>query len=322
MRDAQPNNSLIITRTARLDVISDPLSHQGRARYLLGMHPVDPKAFYGPAPARTAKSTTQPPSRPLAVGDDPGGASTSATTSTPVASGLQAPTASVTPVVSTQQRLRKPGQSKWQKADNIVHLITKEFRSLGAFLEILFHVRDASVNDPRTPSHKLQVTAFLEGQSNVRMAHIIDLIYCHPQGWPPKGDTESDLYFAPPDVAAPNDIKFARPALSTWALQLVGPDIRREVGGLTENDPNDPEDRTQLRASTNGRAKHVRVATWNDLGIVSIPWMAGTYKWRARAFWYITECAGAPTVKGAIVIRKRRPHPTVCLQCSSSLRFC
>ncbi|KAJ6617040.1 hypothetical protein B0H10DRAFT_1948722 [Mycena sp. CBHHK59/15] len=268
------------------------------------MPPLDPKSFYGQPPARTAQSTAQPPSRP--VGEDSAGVSTPAATSTPAVTADNS-----TSTASTQQRLRQPRRTKWQKADTIVNLITKDFRSLGAFLEVLFHVRDTAVSDPRTPSYEQQVTAFLGGQSNVRMAHIIDLIYRHPQGRPLKADRESGLYFAPPDVAAPMDMKFARPALSTWALQLVGPDIRREVGGLTQNDPDNPEDITQLRASRNGRAKNVRVATWNDFGRLSIPWMAGTYKRRARAFWYLTECAGAPTVNGAIIIRKRRPHPTV-----------
>ncbi|KAJ6628483.1 hypothetical protein B0H10DRAFT_2209395 [Mycena sp. CBHHK59/15] len=187
------------------------------------MPPLDPKSFYGQPPARTAQSTAQPPSRP--VGEDSAGVSTPAATSTPAVTADNS-----TSTASTQQRLRQPRRTKWQKADTIVNLITKDFRSLGAFLEVLFHVRDTAVSDPRTPSHEQQVTAFLGGQSNVRMAHIIDLIYRHPQGRPLKADRESGLYFAPPDVAAPMDIKFARPALSTWALQLVGPDIRREVG--------------------------------------------------------------------------------------------
>ncbi|KAJ7792750.1 hypothetical protein B0H14DRAFT_2278215, partial [Mycena olivaceomarginata] len=65
------------------------------------------------------------------------------------------------------------------------------------------------------------------------------------------------------------------------------------------------------RASTNGRAKNVRLATWDTFGRLSIPHIASTYKRRARAVWYATECMGAPTVNGAIVVRKRRPHTAV-----------
>ncbi|KAJ7685894.1 hypothetical protein B0H17DRAFT_1204590 [Mycena rosella] len=299
------------------------------------MDPVDPDSFYAPAPPRTPKPRAQPQPRPpptpatsaptvpstpdqFTIPTTPASFSTVPfAISTPAAQSSSAhfpiPTTPISsnPAASTQPKLRRPKKNQWQKADSIVHLITKEFRSLGAFLEVLFHIRDVSASDPRTASHKQQVTAFLDGESNIGMAHIIDLIYRHPQGRPPSSDTESDLYFAPPDVAKPRDIKLARPALSTWALQLVGPELRRQIGNLTQNDPDDPEDITRLRASTNGRAKLIRSATWDDLGRVSIPWMAATYKRRTRAGWYVTECMGAPTVNGAIIIRSRRPHPTV-----------
>ncbi|KAJ7187587.1 hypothetical protein GGX14DRAFT_580947 [Mycena pura] len=197
--------------------------------------------------------------------------------------------------------------------------ITKDFRSLGTFLEVLFHVRDPNATDPRANNHEKAVTAFLQGASSIGAVDIIELIYRHPQSRPPKAHPEYQCYFSPPDVSAPTAICFARPALSSWALQLVGSEMHKQIGTLTQNDPADPNDITQLRASTNGRAKHIRVATWNNLARASTPWMAGMYKRRAPAVWYITECMGAPTVKGAIVVRKRRPHPTIQVGVISSL---
>ncbi|KAK7050355.1 hypothetical protein R3P38DRAFT_2604844 [Favolaschia claudopus] len=215
--------------------------------------------------------------------------------------------------------MRQQKRTKWQKVDNIVQIITKDFRSLGAFLEALFHIRDNASNDPRTARHEHMVTAFLQGASNTGIATIIDLIYHHPQSRPARSHPETELYFAPPNVSSPRDIRFAQPSLSTWAIQRVGPEMRRQIGVLTQNDPADPHDTTQLRASTNGRAKHVRVVTWEDLGRVSIPWMAQTYQRRAPGVWFITECMGAPTEKGVIVVRVRRPHPTVQVGVISSL---
>ncbi|KAK7015808.1 hypothetical protein R3P38DRAFT_3321613 [Favolaschia claudopus] len=212
---------------------------------------------------------------------------------------------------SSQPRLRAEKKDIWKKADVVVKLITKEFRSLGRFLEVLFHCRDLSVNDPRSDSHKLMVTAFLGGQSNIGMGDIIDLIYYHPQSRPVNAHPESRHYFSPPNVKEHYDIAFARPALSTWALRLVGAELRRQIGALTQNDPANPSDNTQLRASTNGRAKDVRLATWEDLGQVSILDMASTYKRRAPGVWYITECMAAPKVGGVIVQRTRRPHPPI-----------
>ncbi|KAJ7837884.1 hypothetical protein B0H14DRAFT_2362031 [Mycena olivaceomarginata] len=143
------------------------------------------------------------------------------------------------------------------------------------------------------------------------MGAILELIYRHPQGRPENANPESNLYFSPPSLAPPLGVKFARPAVSTWALQLVGTEMRKQIGTLTQNDPDNPNDTTQSGASTNGRAKNIRLATWDDLGRVSIPWMVMTYQRRAPGVWYITECMGAPTVNKAIVVRARRPHPTV-----------
>ncbi|KAJ6478358.1 hypothetical protein C8R45DRAFT_1157217 [Mycena sanguinolenta] len=189
---------------------------------------------------------------------------------------------------STQPRIRAARRTKWQKVDDIVHTISKNFRSLGAFLEVLFHIRDGSGKDPRTSSHEQMVTAFLQGASNVGMAQIIDLIYHHPQSRPSKSHPDSQLYFATPDMLRPGT-SATRSLLFLHGLYSV----------------------TQLRASTNGRAKNIRLATWDDIGRVSIPWIAGTYKRRAPGVWYITECMAAPTMNGAVVIRVRRPHPTV-----------
>ncbi|KAJ7862258.1 hypothetical protein B0H14DRAFT_3614011 [Mycena olivaceomarginata] len=99
------------------------------------------------------------------------------------------------------------------------------------------------------------------------MGRIIELLYRHPQGRPDKANAESGLYFS---LSSPAEIKFAQPALSSWVLQLVGAELRKQIGVLTHNDPDDPTDITQLRASTNGRAKNIRLETWDDLGGGSI----------------------------------------------------
>ncbi|KAJ7263041.1 hypothetical protein C8J57DRAFT_1071083 [Mycena rebaudengoi] len=215
------------------------------------------------------------------------------------------PSSTVTPKPRAKQR------TKFEKIEAICTLITKDFRSLGAFLAVLFHNRDFSQPDPRATNHKAMINGFLGGQSNISMGEIIQLIYSHPQSQPPKNSPQYPLAFSPPDVASPTDINFARPSLSTWALKLIASELRRQVGVLTQDDPTDPEDRTQLRASTNGRAKNVRLVTWDDIGKLSIPHIGSIYKRRARAVWYVTECMTAPMAKGVIVLRKRRPHPTV-----------
>ncbi|KAJ7130913.1 hypothetical protein C8R46DRAFT_1235915 [Mycena filopes] len=212
---------------------------------------------------------------------------------------------------STQPRLRYRKRDTWEKIDSVLLTIGKEFDSLGHFLEVMFYNRISGVFDPRTPRHVRAVTAFLGGESNVTMATLINLLYNHPQSRPSRDSPDFSLHFAPPDISSPRDINAARPALSTWALQIVGPELRRQTWDLTQNDPTDPADTTQLRASTNGRAKSIRLATWDAFDRVSIPRIASTYKRRARGLWYVTECCGAPTMNGATVLRKRRPHNAV-----------
>ncbi|KAJ6610317.1 hypothetical protein B0H10DRAFT_2293130 [Mycena sp. CBHHK59/15] len=198
--------------------------------------------------------------------------------------------------------LRGKKRSEWEKADQLLAQINKDFASLGRFLEVLFYNRISGVLDPRTNRHVQSVAAFLNGTNNVTMGTLINLLYNHPQSRAPSNALDYSLHFSPPDVASPRDIDYARPALSTWALQTVVPELRRQVWALTQNDPSDPIDATQLRATTNGRAKNVRLATWDAFGRVSIPRIASAYKRRAPAAWYATEGMGAPT---------RRPHNAV-----------
>ncbi|KAJ7687522.1 hypothetical protein B0H17DRAFT_1136251 [Mycena rosella] len=179
---------------------------------------------------------------------------------------LQTPSTNDTP--STQPRLRKKKRTQWEKSDAILDTIGKHFGSLGQFLAVLFYNHIPGVLDPRTKRHVRTVTAFLGGESTTTM--------------------DSSLEFAPPDVASPRDIDYARPCLSTWAPQTAGPELRRQVGVLTQNDPSDPTDRTQLRASTNGRAKNIRLVTWDEFSQLTIPRIAGRYKFRARALCSLT----------------------------------
>jgi hypothetical protein len=212
---------------------------------------------------------------------------------------------------STQTRIRSVKRNQWQKADEILGLIQNDFGSLGDFLTAVFHDRPRGSKDPRTPRHRGIVSSLLKGESKVRAVDIIMQIYSHRDSQPnlsSKYVQERELAFSP--AVPPTDILHARPSMSAWATQLVGMVVHREVGRLTKNDPNDPNDCTQLRASSNGRGKAVRVATWDDLA--SITDLAAKYKTRAPLAWYLTEEMAAPRKGRVIKIRVRRPHPTVC----------
>ncbi|KAF8131736.1 hypothetical protein K438DRAFT_1998825 [Mycena galopus ATCC 62051] len=92
------------------------------------------------------------------------------------------------------------------------------------------------------------------------------------------------------------DIRHARPFMSTWATRLVASEARKQVGRVTVDDPEDPESRVQLRASSNGRGNSAaHVITWRDF----------------RNFMFLTKYMSAPRVKGVFIERRRRPYPMI-----------
>ncbi|KAJ7733725.1 hypothetical protein DFH07DRAFT_780514 [Mycena maculata] len=245
---------------------------------------LDPGKFYA-RPSPRATGTRPPPATP-------------------------ATSSAATVPLSSQPRLRKPRKSKWDKMHNILGHISQDLGGLGNFLELLFYHRPHGTKDVRTNRHKAMVTAFLGGQTNIKMGHILDLIYHHRQSQPPPDSEERD--FALSHKIPHTDISFAQPSISSWALVLIGTEARKQVGALTKNDPTDPTDTTQIWASTNGRAKEAVLADWEKLTEgLSISKIAAKYARRGSVPWYLTEMMSAPAKSGAIVVRQRRPHTTI-----------
>ncbi|KAJ6628437.1 hypothetical protein B0H10DRAFT_1940606 [Mycena sp. CBHHK59/15] len=146
----------------------------------------------------------------------------------------------------------------------MIYLVSsKDLDGLGNFLQLLFYQRPHGKHNVWTQHHQSMVTAFLRGQTAIKMGHIIELIYNHCQSQPPTDSPQRNLAFS--HKIAHTDIAFARPSLSSWALVLMGKEACRSVGSLTKNDPTDPTDTTQMQASTNGHAQNVAVANWDKL---------------------------------------------------------
>ncbi|KAG6818589.1 hypothetical protein H0H93_003702 [Arthromyces matolae] len=224
-----------------------------------------------------------------------------------------------TPISASQGRLRAPKRSEWQKIDDILAVVQKDFKSIGSFLEYLFHNAPRG-SDPRTARHRSMVSAFLQGSSNVHMGNIITLIYKHRQSNPTKYSSDDSYRFSP--HAPLEDIRHARPCMSAWAAQLVGEKVFREVRLLTQNDPLGSEVRTQLRATRSERSRTiVPQVTWDDLGKFSIPELAKEYKRRAPLTWHLAESMAAPRRNGKIIFRQRRPYGTVVVGAISAFSF-
>ncbi|KAJ7723907.1 hypothetical protein B0H16DRAFT_1895653 [Mycena metata] len=158
------------------------------------------------------------------------------------------------------------------------------------------------------------VARFLHGLDNIRMSDILPLIYHHRSGYPSINSANSDeqnLLFV--THGSPDEIRNARPYMSTWATRLVAVEVRRQVGRLTKDDPTDPTHHVHLRAATNERSK-AHVVTWCDLGNWSLKKLESCY-WRRGAgdlAMFITEAAAAPAFEGGVaVVRAQRPHPII-----------
>ncbi|KAJ7686003.1 hypothetical protein B0H17DRAFT_1204550 [Mycena rosella] len=96
----------------------------------------------------------------------------------------------------------------------------------------------------------------------------------------------------------------------TWAARLTAVEARKQVGDGTRDDPDDPDDRVQLQATTNGRGKG-EVITRQHMGNFSLVRIEKKYKKRQALPMFLTEYMAAPKVKGVFVVRARRPHPMI-----------
>ena len=210
----------------------------------------------------------------------------------------------------TQESLRGPRRSKWEKIDAVLE--TYGFDNLGDFLLTLFHPHTRDETDQRTPRHRAAVTKFLQGASTINMSHLIPVLYNHPQSRPKVKNT--DQRAAAFSALKPlKEIRFAQPFMSAWATRIVGEEAYRRIGRLSKKSDDPSMSRTHVRASTNGRAKNVQVATWEHTRF-TIQELIHKYS-QDELIWHLTECMTAPRVKGKAVVRKRRPHPAVFNSC-------
>lgn len=113
-------------------------------------------------------------------------------------------------------------QTSSQKLDTILKLIECCGWSLGEFLHQLFRP-----NDSWTTTQSARVASFLCGTSKIKPLDIVKLWYGNRQGRPSSGDPESKDYFSVSKRSS--ELRYARTALSTWALEIVGKRMTREA---------------------------------------------------------------------------------------------
>ncbi|THU75810.1 hypothetical protein K435DRAFT_622286, partial [Dendrothele bispora CBS 962.96] len=133
-------------------------------------------------------------------------------------------------------------------------------------------------------------------------------IYDHRYSYPSSKATlkpERAHHFSPSvDL---NSLHYARIALSSWFLRVVGNRLHKGIDLLTtdpdDDDPNyDPDFQTRLPINSL-EIKHLKSFSMKD--------HAARLKKRDPANWYITECMAASQRKGIVLVKRIRPHPMI-----------
>jgi hypothetical protein len=165
----------------------------------------------------------------------------------------------------------------------------------------------------------MMVWAFLSGHSAVNMGEIICLIYRHTQSQPSTSSKDFNTCNKPfSTMTSYLDIKYARPSLSTWAMQLVRDQVSRECHKLTKNGTDFPPHLVQIRPSSIKRPEIASI-TWDDIGTFNIKSLASMFRHHASLTWYLTERMAAKQKNGVAILKQRWPHPIICEFCTGLL---
>lgn len=131
--------------------------------------------------------------------------------------------------------LRPLAQTPFDKVDDVLQLCSDKFGSLSKFLDVLFENISCDTKDPHTTLHLSTVAAFLSGQSTIKAVHIVKKMYRHHASIPNHhSQHKEELHSTFDQTIDPHSLHYARPAISIWALKLVG-DYSHMISQITLN---------------------------------------------------------------------------------------
>ncbi|PBK92339.1 hypothetical protein ARMGADRAFT_1105106 [Armillaria gallica] len=228
------------------------------------------------------------------------------------------------PCSSAQNRARPVEHTPFERMEIVLECCKENFDSIGQFFDVLFHNSPRDTKDPRSTLHISMLSAFLGGRCNFRAIDLVKKMYLNRFSIPHKRSKRKDELHATFDPNIdPHTLHYARPAMSIWALQLVGSHCRTEIESLAHDDPDEPLFRVYLAASANARVKASRsLVGWNDLWGFSMQGNVLRLSRRVKASWYLSECMAATRKRGVVIVRKHRPHPFVQAAAISSFVMC
>lgn len=134
----------------------------------------------------------------------------------------------------THQQTLKPHLSQFDHVDLVLKSCQEHFDTLADFFDTLFEKPPKSAPDPCTSCHRNMLRSFLQGKNTVKPIAIIEKIYNNRYSYPSYRSVsvhEQSLSFDP--NVSPSDIGYARPAMSSRALRLVGNCAYKEIASVS-----------------------------------------------------------------------------------------
>ncbi|KAJ7218595.1 hypothetical protein GGX14DRAFT_390366 [Mycena pura] len=205
--------------------------------------------------------------------------------------------------------------SKRTRFEHILLAMQEHFDGIGGFMEMLCEDFPRGPSEKRSQLHRDMLSAWLNGSCSFRPTHFVQSIYRNRYSVPKYGATaerKAEIAMSFDGNQDPDTIRYARPALSVWALQLVARRCATEVGKLGKEDPAHPGLVPHLQASANDRmtGKHKTLSHDSVLGTNMRENMM-VIEARAPATWFICTWMSAPRKKGIAIVRERRPYPFI-----------
>ncbi|THU94261.1 hypothetical protein K435DRAFT_900572 [Dendrothele bispora CBS 962.96] len=128
---------------------------------------------------------------------------------------------------------RSPRMSREEKLDKAMDYLLNQlqYNSIAEFISVYFQQIPRGSMDIFTARHKLSLRAFLQGQTQVKPVHLVELMFNHRYSFPSHkcADKEFHRQTAYSTSIVPASIKYARCSISSWATQMIGKHVHREM---------------------------------------------------------------------------------------------
>lgn len=204
---------------------------------------------------------------------------------------------------SERKRVRRTPEQK-------IALVLRSLKALDwSLADLLYHMfrvedgHEAKIH--RELPHANAVSQFLRGRTRHTLGEILEHLWRDPAGRP-KDDEEREQMYSP--AIHYKDRRIARPALSAFAVQIVGSKVLRERNTVVRSAHG-------LHGSeASNRRGGRRALSWSDVGSHTVEKVTEVLREYQPLTWHIVESLVSPKPRrrnGVLAVRKARPANVV-----------